>query len=243
MRTHSSVEHERLAQTKVADPAPQATSITAQVYGKVRDDILTGVLEPGQKLKIDELRQAYGSGSSPIREALSLLTSDGLVERVDQRGFRVALVSAEAFYELLTTRCWLEERAIAESIERGGKDWEERVVLAEYRLSRQERSISKNAFIANQDWELRHKDFHMALISACGSSILLNFCHQLYDQNVRYRHVAGKVAYPKRNITKEHRAIMQAALDRDAASAVAGLVEHYRATGAFLAKGVANASV
>jgi DNA-binding GntR family transcriptional regulator len=224
--------------TTVADPPTQTTSVTAQVYSRARADILTGVLEPGQKLKIDELRQSYGSGSSPIREALSLLTSDGLVERVDQRGFRVALVSAEAFDELLTTRCWLEERALTESIARGDKDWEERVVLAEYHLSRRERSISKNAFIANQDWERRHKDFHMALISASGSSILLNFCNQLYDQNVRYRHVAGKVAYPKRNIKKEHQAIMQAALDRDAASAVAGLVEHYRATGAFLKKGL-----
>ncbi|MGI9434140.1 MAG: GntR family transcriptional regulator [Geminicoccaceae bacterium] len=229
--------------TTVADPSTQTTSVTARVYDRARADILTGVLEPGQKLKIDELRQTYGSGSSPIREALSLLTSDGLVERVDQRGFRVTLVSAEAFDELLSTRCWLEERALSESIKRGGKDWEERVVLAEYHLSRTERSISMNAFIANQDWERRHKDFHMALISASGSSILLNFCNQLYDQNVRYRHVAGKVAYPKRNIAKEHQAIMHAALYRDAASAVAGLVKHYRATGAFLTKGLANISV
>ncbi|MGI9501341.1 MAG: GntR family transcriptional regulator [Geminicoccaceae bacterium] len=229
--------------TTSAGPDPQARSITAQIYGRVRTDILAGVLEPGLKLKIDELRQAYGSGSSPIREALSLLTSDGLVERVDQRGFRVALVSAEGFDELLTTRCWLEERALSESIGRGGKDWEERVVLAEYHLSRTERSVSRNAFIANHDWELRHKDFHMALISACGSSILLNFCHQLYDQNVRYRHVAGKVAYPKRNIAKEHQAIMQAALDRDVASAVTGLLDHYRATGAFLTKGLAGGGV
>lgn len=223
-----------------ADSSAQSTSITTQIYSRVRGDVLAGILEPGQKLKIDELRQTYGSGSSPIREALSLLTSDGLVERVDQRGFRVALVSAEAFEELLITRCWLEERALAESIERGGKDWEERVVLAEYHLSRTERSISRNAFIANQEWEARHKAFHMAMISACGSSLLLNFCDQLYDQNIRYRHVAGKVAYPKRNIEKEHRAIMQAALDRDAASAVRGLIEHYRATGAFLTKGLSG---
>ena len=226
--------------TTTTDPGNQATSVTAQVYGRVRVDILTGALEPGQKLKIDELRQTYGSGSSPIREALSLLTSDGLVERVDQRGFRVSLVSAEAFEELLTTRCWLEERALSESIMRGGKDWEERVVLAEYHLSRMERSTSKNTFIASKDWERCHKDFHRALISACGSSILLNFCNQLYDQNVRYRHVAGKVAYPKRNIAKEHQAIMQAALDRDVTRAVTGLVEHYRATGAFLTKGLSG---
>lgn len=224
--------------TTVAGHQSQAASITAQIYSRVRADILAGLLPPGQKLKIDELRRTYGSGSSPIREALSLLTSDRLVERVDQRGFRVALVSAEAFDELLTTRCWLEERALGESIERGGKDWEERVVLAEYHLSQTERSISKNAFVANQDWELRHKGFHMALISACGSSILLNFCDQLYDQNVRYRHVAGKVAYPKRNIAKEHQTIMRAALDRDVTKAIAGLLDHYRATGTFLAKGL-----
>ncbi len=232
------MEQTLLEQTTDVESGTQATSVTAQVYAKVRADILTGVFEPGHKLKIDELRQTYGSGSSPIREALSLLTSDGLVERVDQRGFRVSLVSAESFDELLTTRCWLEERALTESIKHGGKAWEERVVLAEYHLSRTERSTSKNAFIANQDWERRHKDFHMALISACGSSILLNFCNQLYDQNVRYRHVAGKVAYPKRNITKEHQSIMRAALDRDAESAIKGLLDHYRATGAFLTKGL-----
>ena len=223
--------------TDVDDGSP-STSITTQVYRRARADILTGVLEPGQKLKIDELRQAYGSGSSPIREALSLLTSDRLVERVDQRGFRVALVSAEAFDELLTTRCWLEERALGESIQRGDKDWEERVVLAEYHLSKTDRSISKNAFVANQEWERCHKTFHMALISACGSSILLNFCDQLYDQNIRYRHVAGKAAYPKRNIEREHRAIMRAALDRDVDKAVDKLLDHYRETGLFLTKGL-----
>lgn len=224
--------------TAAGEPEGQRTSVTSQVYGRARADILTGVLEPGQKLKIEDLRQAYGSGSSPIREALSLLTSDGLVERVDQRGFRVALVSAAAFDELLKTRCWLEERALSESIAQGGRDWEERVVLAEYHLSRTERSRSRDSFVANRDWETGHKVFHMALLSACGSSILLNFCNQLYDQNIRYRHVAGRVAYPKRDIAKEHREIMRAALDRDSASAVAGLIDHYRATGTFLSKGL-----
>ena len=124
----------------------------------------------------------------------------GLVERADQRGFRVSLVRVEAFGELLTTRCWLEERALLEKIKEGGNDWEERFVLAEYHPSRKARSISRIAFVANQDCELRHNDFHMVLISACGSSIFLNFCNQPYEQNTGYRHAAGKAAYPKRNI-------------------------------------------
>jgi len=214
--------------------APPA-SLTSQTYRRIKSDIITGTLEPGIKLKIDELRQMYGTGMSPVREALSLLTSDRLVERIDQRGFRVAHVSAETFRELLKTRCWLEERALRESITHGGKDWEEGVVLAHYRLSRTPRSTSPNTFTANAAWEDLHRQFHIALIAACGSSILLQFCTQLYDENVRYRNLAGSSAYPKRDVNHEHEDIMKATLDRDADLAVERLTAHYRETGAFLA--------
>ena len=70
----------------------------------MKQDIISGRLHPGQKLKIEELRQKYDTGTSPIREALSLLTSDYLVERKDQRGFRVSTASVEKFEELLRTR-------------------------------------------------------------------------------------------------------------------------------------------
>jgi DNA-binding GntR family transcriptional regulator len=194
-------------------------------------------LEPGRKLKIDELRQLYGYGGSPIREALSLLTSDGLVARLEQRGFNVADVSREEFSELLKTRCWLEERALRESIAHGGSEWEEKVLLSNHWLSREPRSRDENGtFVANEDWEARHKAFHMALISSCGSSILLRMCDQLYDQNIRYRILSGGSAYPGRNVGEEHAAIMQATLDRDADLAVSKMIEHYNKTGAFLTK-------
>ena len=210
-------------------------SLTSRIYHRIRSDIIVGALEPGLKLKIEELRQTYGTGASPVREALSLLTSDRLVERIDQRGFRVAHVSAGAFNELLKTRCWLEERALRESIAHGGKDWEEGVVLAHYRLSRTPRSTTSKTFVANADWEELHRLFHRALISACGSSTLMRFCEQLYDENIRYRNLAGPSAYPKRDVNKEHEDIVTAALDRDADLAVARLTAHYQETGAFLA--------
>lgn len=212
-----------------------AESLTTKAYAQLRAAIIAGELEPGRKLKIDELRELYGYGGSPIREALSLLTSDGLVARLEQRGFSVADVSREEFSELLKTRCWLEERALRESVAHGGKDWEERVILAQHWLSREPRSRDDGGtFAANPAWEARHKDFHAALISACGSSILVRMCDQLYDQNIRYRMLSGPAAYPGRNVGAEHAAIMQAALDRDADSAVTRLVEHYQKTGAFL---------
>ena len=212
------------------------TSLTSQTYQRIRDMIIRGELPPGQKLKIENLRKALGTGASPIREALSLLTSDHLVERIDQRGFRVSHINLESFRELLKTRCWLEQRAFRESIEHGDDEWEERIVIAHHRLSRIPRSIDDSGFKINTEWEAQHKLFHMALLSACGSSIMLKFCDQLYDQNVRYRNIAEPTAYPKRNSSKEHDQLLKLALDRKADDAVNALEKHYIRTGEFLSK-------
>lgn len=211
-----------------------SSSITSQAYSRLRSDIMSGALTPGKKLKIEELRVRYDFGSSPIREALSMLTSDLFVERIDQRGFRVADVSEQEFDELLRTRRWLEETALRESIAHGDNRWEEQVVLSAYRLSRVPRSQANDQFVANEEWEIRHKHFHIALLAACPSSIMLKFCDQLYDQNVRYRHLSGSKAYPSRDINAEHNAITDAVLERNADLAVELLMSHYSTTGNFL---------
>ncbi|MDA4846023.1 GntR family transcriptional regulator [Hoeflea poritis] len=208
-------------------------SITAQLFDRLRDDILNGALQPGQKLKIETLREHYEVGASPVREALSMLTSEGLVQRLDQRGFRVSDISVTAFEELLRTRCWLEERALRESIASGSTAWEEGVLLAHHRLTRTPRS-APGADAASPGWEQAHKLFHMSLLSACGSGFLVGFCEQLYDLNIRYRNLAGAVAYPSRNVAAEHLAICEAAIAHEADRAVELLIHHYTATGEFL---------
>ena len=85
-------------------PTTTDSSATQQAYETLRRMIVNGELRPGEKLKIEGLRRRLETGSSPIREALSLLTSDSLVERIDQRGFRTAAVSAENFAEILSLR-------------------------------------------------------------------------------------------------------------------------------------------
>ena len=212
-------------------------SMTSRIYTRMRADIISGILEPARKLKIAELCRFYDVGNSPIREALSLLTSDNLVERLDQRGFRVVEVSAEEFEELLKTRIWLEETALRNSIENGDTGWEEQVILAAYRLSRVPRFQEDGRFIANAEWETRHKHFHMTLLAACGSSILLKICNQLFDQNTRYRHLSAPSAYPTRDINAEHGAICDAVLARNADLVMELLAEHYGRTSKFLKDG------
>ena len=232
MSDDATIENE----TMNGEGALHGVSMTSRAYMQMKRDIITGRLQPGRKLKIEELRKEYDAGTSPIREALSLLTSDHFVERLDQRGFRVAPVSDKEFKELLKTRCWLEERALRESIARGSSKWEEKVVLANYRLSRIPRSQSDNHFVANDKWEDAHKAFHMTLISECGSSLLLKFCDQLYEQNIRYRQLSGAKAYPKRNIAEEHNAICDAVLSRDGDLATHLLLDHYNNTSRFVEK-------
>lgn len=206
--------------------SPQSS--TQRAYLALRERIITGSIPPGERLKIETLKESLNTGASPVREALSLLTSDQLVDRLDQRGFRVANSSREQFREVLNLRCNLEDLAVRDSLAHANTSWEDALVLAHHHMSRADRS-DLSAF------EYSHKAFHMALLSACQSPILLRFCRQLYDLNVRYRYLAGQSkGYSRRDVDAEHRGILDAAIDRDAEAVSTRLMEHYQNTGAFL---------
>lgn len=209
---------------------PTAESLTRRAYAQLRQDIIEGTLLPGAKLKIQELTRAYNTGASPIREALSHLASDRLVNRIEGRGFRVSDVSRAEFLDLLKVRIWVEGKALAESIAVADPAWEDAVLSTNFRLGQAARSSRADRFEPNVEWEEKHKLFHMALVSGSRSPIAIAICDQLYDQNIRYRNIAGPLAYPARSVDEEHDAIAKAALARDADSAVALLERHYAAT-------------
>lgn len=210
-------------------PETRSQSSTRRAYLTMREAIITGQIAPGERLKVDSLKQSLQTGASPVREALSLLTSDHLVERLDQRGFRVAPASRAQFEEILRLRCELESMALRDSIRHGDDSWEEALVLSHHRMVRAEAD-------EGAEFEARHKGFHMALLAACASPILLRFCSQLYDLNVRYRFLAGRSrGYARRDVKAEHQAILDNTIARDAEAASNRLVEHYEKTGAFLA--------
>ncbi|ETX11820.1 GntR family transcriptional regulator [Marinomonas ushuaiensis DSM 15871] len=199
-----------------------------RVYQELRQKIIKGEFSPGERLKVETLKPLFDTGASPIREALSLLTSNKLVERIDQKGFRVSAVSAENFNEIFMLRCNLESLALRKSIELGDNAWEEKLVLLHHRLSR--------TSMADFDvWEPMHKSFHMCLLEACQSPILLSYCNNLYDQNIRYRFLAEKNSnYNSRDVRHEHDEVFNATINRKADLAVEILLRHYTDTGAFL---------
>lgn len=210
-------------------PVPEATLAT-QVYQRLRGDLLEGRIPPGHKLKVLALAETYAVGPSPMREALSSLAAEGLVSRIDQRGFRAAPASVVEFDEILRARCSLESLVLRESIVAGDAAWEDALVVARHRLGRTPRHGPPDP-----PWEAVHAAFHRALLAGCPSATLRGFCETLRERAGRYRFLAGTAAnYPTRGIADEHEALAAAALARDADAAAALLVEHYRRTGRFL---------
>jgi GntR family carbon starvation induced transcriptional regulator len=213
------------------------TTLSSAAYVRLRRDILQGALPPGQKLRIEEACARTGATSTPVREALNQLAMEGFVERREQRGFVVAEVSATELTELTDTRCWVEPIALREAIAHRTEAWEEAVVLSFHRLARTDRSVDLETFRENPDWEAPHGAFHTALIATCPSRFLIDFCRRLSDHAVRYRRLAMSTAYRKRDVTAEHRALMEAAIDGRADDAAELLIAHYRRTASFVQAG------
>ena len=203
-------------------------TLADEAYRKIRDDIIAGRLEPGDKLQPDSLKEAYGIGLSPVREALSRLASDGLVHGEGQRGFHVATVSIEELLDVADLRCQFSILALQRSIARGGESWESGVVAAYYQLNKLVEHMRADPVTYADDWERRNRAFHAALEGACGSPWLMHFCEILYDQSERYRRRFVRYPEIRGEIYEEHKQIMDAALARDEATACRILDRHIR---------------
>lgn len=214
-----------------ADTAP---SMTVQIYERLRTDLLDGLWPPGKKLLMQRLREHYGVGASPLREALSRLVAEGLVVHNDQRGFSAAAVSPAELEDIVRNRIALESLALEQGMANRSPEWEESLVIAFHRLSRTPRSVDADSYEENPVWEQQHRAFHFALLSACRSPLLMGFCEQLYDRAYRYRQLAARKAYKRRNELEEHRAIFEAILAGDLETAKRLLAEHYRHTASLL---------
>ncbi len=202
-------------------------TLATSAYERLRYDIISGVIAPGTKLLIRELCERYGIGLGPIREALNRMSRDGLVQQNDQRGFSVTPVTEEDLEDIIRVRCWANEEALRASIAKGDQAWEENLVLALHRMSRLPPSTEERP---NAERERAHRIFHNALISACGSKWLLDFCEQLFDAADRYRLLSRRQYGVAASRTDDHQQIMEAALRRDADEAVNLLKHHFLQT-------------
>lgn len=214
----------------------ETKTLTDQAYQLLREDIVRGRFEPGEKMRIEGLKQAYQVGATPLREALYRLSADGFVNVQGQRGFRVADMSLDELEDITNLRVVLENLALTESVENSDDDWESRVVAAFHHLTKAENQQEPDI----QEWEVRNRDFHLALVSCCHSPWLMRFHEILYDQHKRYRNIARINRNSRRNIHAEHIAICDAALARDIPTLCAANEQHIRRTAEITGKVLAE---
>lgn len=215
---------------------PQIQGIGESAYHRVRKDIVFGRLAPGRKLKLDQLKADYGASVSTLREILNRLSSERLVIAEGQKGFEVAPVSIANLREIAALRQLLECRALEQSFRAGDMEWEGRVVAAHHRLARMEERMAQGDRSHTEEWKQYDWQFHQALISACGSKMLIDTHAAVFDKYLRYQMIA--LSYRGDIAAQEHAQLLECALKRNAERAcevltrhVAGGVEHALATG------------
>ncbi len=218
-------------------------SHTDDVYEAICEQILEGTLPPGEKIHMAELAAFFGVGLSPIREALSRLTATQLVIAKSQRGFIVAPLSIEDLHDIYATRTIIESITLKLSIERGDTEWEANLLASFHRLSRIEKEEAIDSSEKYRAWEKYHRQFNLALISACGLKHLLYIQTQLYRQTERYRRIWFLAGLQKNNVllfSRKQKGIMEAALARDTKRALDLLESHFEHATNLISKYIAS---
>jgi GntR family transcriptional regulator, carbon starvation induced regulator len=205
-------------------------SLVEDVYEALRSDILFGRRLPSSRLQLNELAEQHGVSLSVVREAVTRLASEDLVEATPQRGFRVRSISLEHLRDLTWVRKQVETLALRQSIAKGDVTWEANLVAAHHRLAVTPMYFEDGR--GNTEWMTAHGAFHAALAAAAGSPVLERLRRQLYDASELYRYWSGNLPqHPARaHVADEHKAIFDAALAREAALAVDLLTQHLEAT-------------
>lgn len=209
---------------------PVSSSRTQDVYERLRAELLNGHSKPAARLKINDLCRAHGVSLSAVREALSRLTSEGLVIAEPQRGFSVAPVSANELTDLTQVRMQIECLCLERAIAVGDVDWEAQIVAAFHHLSRTPERDASDPERMSDARSAAHAAFHDALSSGCDSPWLLRLRETLYVQSERYRRLSVSFKGAARDLNREHQDIMEATLARDAKLARRLMTKHLELT-------------
>jgi DNA-binding GntR family transcriptional regulator len=218
-------------------------SLTEKVYHDLRASLLACRIAPGERLKIADLCEQWNVSLGAVREALSRLSSEGLVVTEPQRCYRAAPISREELQDLTQVRIEIESLCLRRALEVGDLNWESATVAAFHTLAHTPKRGSDDPLMLSDAWSEKHAQFHESLVAACDSPTLTQIRRQLYAQSERYRRLSIPLDETDRDLVAEHRAMLDAALARDAGLAVALMAGHIRQTTQILLSAIAPNSL
>jgi DNA-binding GntR family transcriptional regulator len=211
-----------------ADPATsgglEASSLVELAVQRLRSEILSGALVPGERLVEEQLTRRFGTSRAPLREAMRLLGQQGLVEHLPRRGVRVAQLSARDIEELFSLRDVLERFALRSALDAGP----EPRLLDGLRVAVEEMERAAADGVAIEQ-AAAHRAFHLALVALADhhhlsrvyEPVLLQL--QLYMATNLRREARDR---SPRDGARRHRALFEAIAAGDLDAVLAELAHH-----------------
>lgn len=190
------------------------------VFKTLRENILTGILKPGQRLMEIQLASQLGVSRTPIREAMRMLELEGLVVMIPRKGAIVAEITKKDLEDVLEVRCALEELAVelaCAKITRSQIDALKEKVL-EFQQVMEEDNITA---LAEKDVE-----FHDIIFAATNNPRLVQLLSNLREQMYRYRMEYLKDTKTHVRLVKEHEMIIHNLEQRDVENAKKNISSH-----------------
>jgi len=189
---------------------------------QLREAIIRGVYQPGQRLKQQELARSLGCSPVPVREALHRLAAEGFVVIDPQRGARVADFNSRELEEIYEVRTLLEGRAAERAAERMTSETARRLRTILEKMETPD--------IAPVDWVRLNWEFHDSLYASAEQEFLRKTISGLRRSMEPYLRLdiaqVGNYAAGRR----EHRAILQACVRGNGKLASRYTIAHLRRT-------------
>jgi DNA-binding GntR family transcriptional regulator len=193
-------------------------TVQERVYGALRDQLMRGGFEPGQKLKIAELARAFGTSTMPVRDALNRLTVERALETLPSRTVRVPALSKSALQDLREARFAIEGLAIA----RAADNMNPEALTALERFIEAQAETDEGHF--SELSAEQNRAFHFAIYRQSGSAVLLPIIESLWLQFGPYlREASERFDGTDGRSTNFHVAIVDALSRGDGAAARAAL--------------------
>jgi DNA-binding GntR family transcriptional regulator len=200
----------RRSTVRSAKGRPRGASLPNAIVHHIRDRIARGVLSPGIHLGQAELAAQFGASRVPIREALKILTADGVVVHDPNRGFFIANLSSEEARQLYRIRHLLEAELLA------SVQWPNREQLAvlEKQLDRMEALLADGN---SPDWVQAHRQFHQMIFDLSPNKVIVQEVLRLLRLTDRYRSILPVQPIHGMRRAKQERRLLKALANRDRA--------------------------
>lgn len=208
------------------DTSPETntgSAVSARVASYLRTAILGGQLEPGDRIRQEDIAEKFGVSRLPVREALRMLEAEGLTEHESHKGARVPRLTQHEVEVAYRMRERLEPLALVESLP----------LLSETdhaALEDVQRRIEENPDL--ERFLDLDREFHMLTYSACSVDSLNSMITRLWNSTQHYRRAYVALGGVGRMwvVNSEHRLILDAVVRRDAVDAERFVEGHIRRT-------------